>query len=33
VIVAATIFGSVAHGVHRILRDAPFRVDMPAQSV
>ena len=33
VVVAATIFGSVAHGVHRILRDAPFRVDVPAENV
>lgn len=33
VIVAATIFGSVSHGVNRILRDAPFRVDMPAENV
>ena len=33
IVVAATLFGSVAHGVHRILRDAPFRVDLPSQSI
>jgi hypothetical protein len=33
VIVAAMIFGGVSHGVHRILRDAPFRVDGPAENV
>jgi len=33
VIVAAALFGSVVHGVNRLLHEAPFQLDMPAQSV
>ena len=33
VILAATLFGGVMHGVDRMLRDAPFRLDAPAQQV
>jgi hypothetical protein len=33
VILAATLFGGVMHGVDRMLHDAPFRLDAPAQRV
>jgi hypothetical protein len=33
VILAATLFGGVMHGVDRMLHDAPFRLDAPAQQV
>ena len=31
--VAALLFGGVMHGMNRLLHEAPFRLDMPAQSV
>jgi hypothetical protein len=33
VILAIALFGGVMHGVDRVLRDAPFRLDAPAQQV
>jgi hypothetical protein len=30
---AMLIFGGMAAGMHRLLRDAPFRLDAPAQNV
>lgn len=33
VVLAMVLFGSVMHGVKRMLHDAPFRLDMPAQRV
>lgn len=33
VILAVVFFGSMAAGMHRLMHDAPFRLDMPAQHV
>ena len=33
IVVAALLFGGMVHGVHRLLQDAPFRLDVPAQNV
>ena len=33
IVVAALLFGGMMHGVNRLLHDAPFRLDVPAENV